>query len=112
VKLIQVTESVTRYKLLESIWKYLVKKGCKVYFTYRSARYSLWREVDVDKDVIQKNYCIGNPDDLAKQSIPTNAYALGIVQDVPDEWLFEGYYRESATDNSKKIFALRKYVQN
>ena len=89
MKLIAVTK---RFPLREIIGEYtlLKQQGFELYFTKDSASHVyMYRSIDPTRDVIEKNYYLGDPDDLAKQSIPTNCYGVdGIVADLLPEDLW------------------------
>ena len=90
MKLIAVTK---RFPLREIIGEYTLLKsqGFDLYFTKDDNNHGvvMYRSIDTTRDVIEKNYYLGDPDDLAKQSIPTNCYGVnGIVADLLPEDLW------------------------
>jgi hypothetical protein len=73
---------------LVSMYADYVKRGVRVYFIKEGKCFVLCREVDQTRDIDESNYYLGEPDECSWYADQCNAEELGLVDDIPEEYLF------------------------
>ena len=65
----------------------MLKAGREAFFIKQGQQYVLCRKPEQDYDIDQLNQCLGDPDDSSWYAEKCNAEQLGLVEDIPEEYL-------------------------